>query len=263
MLCRLSHGADGPTPIGVFRDVDGPCTTELMSEQLEAATTRHGRGDLAKLLQRRGHVAAEPGRPRIWGWPRRPGPRPPGRRQFRVGTGEPLGRALLCLVGVVVDGPEGSGAPRELTDLLDERLTRGPLAEVLADPGVEVVLHAGRQDVAPVRVADRGPGVLDTQAAAGFAGFGAQTGYGSLLNDVLGLRLAKSASFTRWDDRPLVAPSSLRMPATTSPTCCAWPTPSRSGWRSPGGSSGRGVSAGAWRSRATSATRGWPGQRLP
>jgi hypothetical protein len=45
--------------------------------------------------------------------------------------------------------------------------------------------------------------VFDTQVAAGFAGFGAQTGYGSLLNDVLGLRLAKSASFTRWDDRPL------------------------------------------------------------
>jgi 2-oxoglutarate/2-oxoacid ferredoxin oxidoreductase subunit beta len=50
MLCRLSHGADGPTPIGVFRDVDRPVYDELMSEQLEAATARQGRGDLAKLL---------------------------------------------------------------------------------------------------------------------------------------------------------------------------------------------------------------------
>ena len=50
MLCRLSHGADGPTPIGVFRDVERPVYDELMSEQLEAASTRQGRGDLAKLL---------------------------------------------------------------------------------------------------------------------------------------------------------------------------------------------------------------------
>jgi 2-oxoglutarate ferredoxin oxidoreductase subunit beta len=50
MLCRLSHGADGPTPIGVFRDVDRPVYDELMSEQLDAAAARQGRGDLAKLL---------------------------------------------------------------------------------------------------------------------------------------------------------------------------------------------------------------------
>jgi len=50
MLCRLSHGADGPTPIGVFRDVERPVYDELMAEQLEAATARQGRGDLAKLL---------------------------------------------------------------------------------------------------------------------------------------------------------------------------------------------------------------------
>jgi 2-oxoglutarate ferredoxin oxidoreductase subunit beta len=50
MLCRLSHSADGPTPIGVFRDVERPVYDELMSGQLEAAKARQGRGDLAKLL---------------------------------------------------------------------------------------------------------------------------------------------------------------------------------------------------------------------
>ena len=46
-------------------------------------------------------------------------------------------RALLCLVGVVV--PAGDGESRvELVDPLDEGLDPGPLAEVLADPGVEV-----------------------------------------------------------------------------------------------------------------------------
>jgi ribonuclease D len=113
-------------------------------------------------------------------------------------------RALLCLVGVVV--PDEQGRPRvELIDPLDDGLDPTPLAEVLADPAVEVVLHAGRQDVALLRRVWRTEvrGLFDTQVAAGFAGFGAQTGYGSLLHDVLGLRLAKSASFTRWDDRPL------------------------------------------------------------
>ena len=113
-------------------------------------------------------------------------------------------RALLCLVGVVV--PDEHGQARvELVDPLDDGVDPSPLADVLADPEVEVVLHAGRQDVALLRRVWRTEvrGVFDTQVAAGFAGFGAQSGYGSLLSDVLGLRLAKSASFTRWDDRPL------------------------------------------------------------
>ncbi|HEX3200376.1 MAG TPA: ribonuclease D, partial [Actinomycetes bacterium] len=91
-------------------------------------------------------------------------------------------RALLCLVGVVV--PDEQGRPRvELVDPLDEGLDPTPLAEVLADPAVEVVLHAGRQDVALLRRVWRTEvrGLFDTQVAAGFAGFGAQTGYGSLL----------------------------------------------------------------------------------
>ena len=76
----------------------------------------------------------------------------------------------------------------------------GPIAELLADPEIEVVLHAGSQDVAILRRAwGVGPtNVFDTQIAAGFAGFSAQAGYGNLLQGSLGVRLAKSASFTRW-----------------------------------------------------------------
>jgi ribonuclease D len=51
--------------------------------------------------------------------------------------------------------------------------------------------------------------VFDTQIAAGFAGFSAQAGYTGLLHDVLKIKLAKSASFTRWDARPLT-PEQLR-----------------------------------------------------
>jgi ribonuclease D len=76
---------------------------------------------------------------------------------------------------------------------------------VLADPDVELVLHAARQDVALLRRtwSTEVTNVFDTQVAAGFTGRGAQMGYDSLLGDVLGVRLRKSASFTKWDKRPL------------------------------------------------------------
>ncbi|HZD70998.1 MAG TPA: HRDC domain-containing protein [Actinomycetes bacterium] len=116
---------------------------------------------------------------------------------------------LLCLVGVAVPAMRDAGLVEraELIDSLDETVDVTPLAEVLADPDVQVVVHAGRQDVALLRRAWRTEvrNLFDTQIAAGFASFGAQTSYGGLLADVLGLRLAKSASFTRWDVRPLTA----------------------------------------------------------
>ena len=86
-------------------------------------------------------------------------------------------------------------------------LDASPLTEVLADPAVRIVVHAGRQDVALLRrrFGTEVTNVFDTQVAAGFAGLGAQSSYDSLLTALLGLRLAKTASFTRWDTRPLSA----------------------------------------------------------
>src|ERR1700722_13696639 len=57
-------------------------------------------------------------------------------------------RALLCLVQVAVDNPDPSGEP--LIFLIDSLtdVDIQPLAMLLADPDIEVVLHAGRQDVA-------------------------------------------------------------------------------------------------------------------
>ena len=60
----------------------------------------------------------------------------------------------------------------------------------------------GRRDPA-ARVGTDVTNVFDTQVAAGFAGFSAQAGYNGLLHDVLKIRLPKTASFTRWDARPL------------------------------------------------------------
>src|SRR3954468_700666 len=108
-------------------------------------------------------------------------------------------RPLLCLVQIVV------GEHVEGLDPLVHSFDPAPLAEVLADPAVEIVLHAGRQDVAILRREWQTTftNVFDTQVAAGFAGFSAQAGYNGLLHDVLRIRLPKTASFTRWDARPL------------------------------------------------------------
>ena len=113
-------------------------------------------------------------------------------------------RALLCLTQVSVELPEG-GIRTILIDGLDDQVDVSPLARHLADPEIEVILHAGRQDVAILRRAWRTEltQIFDTQIAAGFAGESAQSGYGNLLGSVLGLRVAKSASYTRWDQRPL------------------------------------------------------------
>jgi ribonuclease D len=118
--------------------------------------------------------------------------------------GEGRYRALLCLVQVAVE-TAGDGVRVEVLDPLEDRFDPAPLAAVLADPDVEVVFHAGRQDVALLRREWRTEvrAVFDTQVAAGFAGLRAQLGYEALLGEIAGVRLRKSASFTRWDARPL------------------------------------------------------------
>jgi ribonuclease D len=116
-------------------------------------------------------------------------------------------RALLCLVQVAVDNPGRDRSP--LIILIDSLadLDVSPIAGLLADPAIEVVLHAGRQDVAILRRAwgTELTSVFDTQIAAGFAGASAQSGYGNLLGSMLGRRVGKTASYTRWDTRPLTA----------------------------------------------------------
>lgn len=117
-------------------------------------------------------------------------------------------QALLCLVQVAVPDPSRDGGVR--TDVLDplaegEPFDPAPLAAVLGDPSVEILVHAGRQDVAILRRswdADFA-NVFDTQVAAGFLGMGNQEGYESLARRVLGVELRGGEGFTRWDKRPL------------------------------------------------------------
>jgi ribonuclease D len=116
-------------------------------------------------------------------------------------------RPLLCLAQVVVDRAEGEEPQIVLIDTLRGDLDLAPLARLLADPGIEVIIHAGRQDVAILRRAWSTDvrNLFDTQIAAGFAGASAQSGYGNLLGAMLGRRVGKTASYTRWDARPLTS----------------------------------------------------------
>jgi ribonuclease D len=118
--------------------------------------------------------------------------------------GEGRYQPLLCLAQIALDDGEG-GSEVIVLDPLTEEYDPAPLAEILADPEIEIVLHAARQDVALLRRDWGAPvrNVFDTQVAAGFAGMRAQLGYEPLLKEMLGVKLRKSASFTRWDDRPL------------------------------------------------------------
>jgi ribonuclease D len=117
--------------------------------------------------------------------------------------GEGRYRALLCLVQIAVETSDGVRV--EVLDPLTTDYDPTPIAGVLADPDVQVILHAGRQDVALLRREWETDirGIFDTQVAAGFAGLRAQLGYEALLHEMVGVRLRKSASFTRWDTRPL------------------------------------------------------------
>jgi ribonuclease D len=124
--------------------------------------------------------------------------------------GEGRYRTLLCLIQLAVPDPMRNPAQLERIELVDplaDHLDTAPLADVLADPDIQVVVHAGRQDIALMRrrLQTEVRNVFDTQVAAGFAGMGAQSAYDTLLARLVGVRVSKSASFTRWDARPLSA----------------------------------------------------------
>ena len=108
-------------------------------------------------------------------------------------------RAQLCLVQVA------AGDDIFIIDPLE--VDSKPVADLMADPKVEVLLHAASQDlelfndlygVVPTNV-------FDVQAAAGFAGYGASLSYGRLVEATLGVALEKGESYTDWCRRPLTS----------------------------------------------------------
>jgi ribonuclease D len=118
--------------------------------------------------------------------------------------GEGRYRTQLCLIQLTTTDPHGAQRI-EVLDPLAEDIDIRPLAALLDDAAVEIVVHAGRQDIALLRrhLGCQVRNLFDTQVAAGFTGLPAQCSYETLLAQTLGTRVHKTASFTRWDSRPL------------------------------------------------------------
>lgn len=86
--------------------------------------------------------------------------------------------------------------------------TNGSLApfwELICDPKVEKVVHAGRQDLDlfALHAGEIPKPFFDTQIAAAMLGFGAQVAYANLVQRIHGTKLAKAHTFTNWSARPL------------------------------------------------------------
>jgi ribonuclease D len=106
----------------------------------------------------------------------------------------------LCLVQVAVPGLVACLDPLALDDL-------EPLLEVLYQPSILKVLHAGVQDLEIfVGLRDAVPlPLFDTQIAAAMLGGVEQIGYGNLVKSLLGIELEKGHARTDWAKRPLEA----------------------------------------------------------
>lgn len=80
-----------------------------------------------------------------------------------------------------------------------------PFFALLGDPRIQKVIHAGRQDLEIFSVLSGSvpAPIFDTQVAAAMVGYGPQVGYGQLVQQVVGVALDKSETFTNWAQRPL------------------------------------------------------------
>jgi ribonuclease D len=80
-----------------------------------------------------------------------------------------------------------------------------PLWDLICDPQVEKIVHAGRQDLDlfALHAGEIPKPFFDTQIAAAMLGFGAQVAYANLVHRIHGTKLAKAHTFTNWSARPL------------------------------------------------------------
>lgn len=105
----------------------------------------------------------------------------------------------LCLIQVAT-----ADAVTLIDPMADLDLT--PFWELICDPAVEKIVHAGEQDIEPVFRHLNGSlpaNIFDTQIAAGFAAITYPVSLSRLVDEMLGVRLAKGFTFTAWDQRPL------------------------------------------------------------
>jgi ribonuclease D len=104
----------------------------------------------------------------------------------------------ICLAQLNVEDQVYLADPLEGVDLQ-------PVADLISDPDVQVVMHAPHADL--VAFAQRHGAdpvnTFDTQLAAGFTGLSAGLAYEKLVHEVTRRRVQPSESFTDWSRRPL------------------------------------------------------------
>ena len=106
--------------------------------------------------------------------------------------------AELCLVQIAAPGVLACIDPFVLDSLAS-------LTALLAAGRATVQLHAARQDLEVLHQIDgRLPAqLIDTQVAAGLAGYADNIGYADMVQQLLGITLDKSQTRTDWRQRPL------------------------------------------------------------
>jgi ribonuclease D len=107
-------------------------------------------------------------------------------------------RPQLCLIQVAAGGESSVIDTLAVGDLT-------PFWQVLAEPGRETIVHAGREEIAFCLAAIGKPpaGLFDVQLAAGFIGLEYPAGYGNLISKLLGIIPRKGETRTDWRKRPL------------------------------------------------------------
>ncbi|MBL4665988.1 MAG: ribonuclease D, partial [Sneathiella sp.] len=105
----------------------------------------------------------------------------------------------LCLVQIASDDEAA------IIDPLADGISLEPLFELLQNPDVLKVFHAGRQDLEIFHhLNGKVPTpIFDTQVAAMVCGFGESVGYDTLVASLTGANIDKSSRFTDWSRRPL------------------------------------------------------------
>ena len=105
---------------------------------------------------------------------------------------------IPCLLQLATAGRLAVLDPLEDVDV-------GPIAELVADPAVQLVMHAPAGDLLlfATRYGVRATSVFDTQLAAGFVGYGISMAYDRLVERALNVTLTHNETFSDWSRRPL------------------------------------------------------------
>ena len=108
-------------------------------------------------------------------------------------------RPTLCLIQIA------GGREAAAIDVLAPGVDLSPIYGLLVDPGILKVFHSASQDLEILYgVSGYVPRpVFDTQIAATVCGYGEQPSYAHLVQEILGVKLDKSAQHTDWSLRPL------------------------------------------------------------